>query len=271
MKLVQYALPAAAFAASLSHAALGAAPQPGSVRLEAWVGGLDAGSLLIANKLGPAGYEVHMAMRSAGLINWLTGATAEIDGAGGLTASGPAPNRYVQHTATSKGEHLVELSYAGNPPVGSLAKDINLRAPGGPKDERDQAIPIPAEERQGAVDPIGAMLALSEGALAGKSSLKVRVFDGKVVYDLAGQVEGPAKHNIQGRDFSGIDLTLATMPVAGFKPFQLKTWSKAKVLMTLDPSTGLPLRLESDSFFSPVLVGATALCPPDPDCSLPKK
>lgn len=247
-----------------------AVPESGQVRLEAWLGGIDGAAMLISKTLDPGDYEVHVDVRSNGLVNWLTGLQAEVDGRGRLGSEGPLPRAYSQHIATTKGDHLVEVRFAGDPPLGTMIHDLDQRAPGGPRDERDKTPPPPEDQVRGALDPLAALLALGRQVSAGESRVAVRVFDGKLVYDLTGQVSGPARHNIDGREFSSLDLELAPKPLSGFKPFQFKTWSAAKVQLSLDPRTGLPLRISSDSFFTPVLVSVRALCPPDPDCALPK-
>ncbi|MGO8779503.1 MAG: DUF3108 domain-containing protein [Rhodomicrobium sp.] len=170
-----------------------------------------------------------------GAVNW-KGVTASH---GLMTANGPVPLNYTFHYATSDKREAVEIRFQQR-----MVQDIIINPPSHPG---ARSVPITAADLQNVVDPLSAVILLSQARLsrfsgADACTKRLPIFDGKIRYDLVLSPKGTRtigsgrSHNIayvcrvnyvpiaghkQGKtsDYAtgntGIEIWLVPMPEAG--------------------------------------------------------
>ncbi len=259
------------FAGALLLALLAASPvRADSSRLEGFWGGLKGADILFSAAETEAGWEGRIAIRSAGFLRVLGGFDTEVEAHGPVGDRGAIPEDYSQHVISRSSDRIVEVRYAGEPILGSRVRDLVLFADPSRSKRDGENLPEPPESmRMGAIDPLSAILALGRHAIAGETRFTLPVYDGRRRFDVEVAVLGPGRIEIGGQERNSLRLRATVHPLAGFRPFHLRWWTDAKFDIALDPRSGMPLRVASDSFLVAVVVTAKALCPPANGCELP--
>lgn len=247
--------------------ARGAAPV--TLVMQGWWGGTKAADILLTASDGSERWRGSMQIRSAGIIHWLTGVETDIEGEGRVTRGALLPDDYRQHVTSYKSERMVELAFSGEPPLGRRLRDERIRVDPSATHDPEAVPDLPEEQRRDTIDPLAAILGLGHRALAGESRFTLPVYDGRRRYDLAVQVAGHRRVPIDGHDRDVIAVNLVMHPIAGFNRYHLRWWTNAAFTAALDPATGLPLRIASDSFMVSVVLTTKLVCPPAEGCQLP--
>jgi Protein of unknown function (DUF3108) len=170
-----------------------------------------------------------------GAVSW-QGTTSSY---GMMTANGPVPQNYTFRYATNERREAIELRFQQR-----MVQDIIINPPSHPS---SRAVPITAAHLQNVVDPLTAVVLLSQARLSRGNDAcdkRIPIFDGRIRYDLvlspkgtrtvggAGRLHGTAyvcrvgyvplaghKLGKQGADYAtgntGIEVWLVPVPEAG--------------------------------------------------------
>lgn len=166
-----------------------------------------------------------------------------------------AETRQRQFTSQSRShrmESLLEVDFTGPP---RTIIDHVRRTDGEDSEPRP---PVPEEMKAGSLDPLTALMQASERILTAPpgETFTVPVFDGRNRYDVEITVTGPKSTDVAGRRIDGVAATLEFKPLAGFRPRSREMWNGATFTALLDPATGLPARIVSESFTVGTVISA---------------
>ena len=141
-----------------------------------------------------------------------------------MTANGPVPQNYTFRYATNDRREAVEIRFQQR-----MVQDIIINPPAYPG---ARSVPITAADLQNVVDPLSAVVLLSQARLsrmaARACNKRLPIFDGKIRYDLvlsvakgARQIKGAGK--LQGPAYV---CRVNYVPIAGHKPGKerLRNW-----------------------------------------------
>jgi hypothetical protein len=143
-----------------------------------------------------------------GTYTW-EGATTS---SGALTASGPVPQNYMFRYATGSRRETVELRFQQK-----MVQDISINPPAYPGSRR---VPITAAHLQNVVDPLSALVLLSQARVGREDACNKRlpIFDGRIRYDLVFSPKGTRTINAAGRlRGTAYVCSVRYVPVAGHK------------------------------------------------------
>lgn len=218
------------------------AADPVEVRYEVFWGGFHAAQAQVIRAPGDS----RLAVQATGLMESLSSFVLE------------AETRQQQFTSQSRSQRMesaVEVDFTGPP---RTIIDHIRRTDG---EESEPRPPVPEGLKAGTLDPLSALMQASERALAAApgEAFAVPVFDGRNRYDVRIEVVGPKSATVTGRHIDGIGATLEFKPLAGFRPRSLEMWDGAKFNVLLDPDTGLPARIVSESFTVGTVISAVPL------------
>ncbi len=146
-----------------------------------------------------------------GAVNW-KGVTSSY---GLMTANGPVPQNYTFRYATSDRHEAVEIRFQQR-----MVQDIIINPPAHPGSRN---VPITAADLQNVVDPLSAVILLSQSRLsrfggADACNKRLPIFDGKVRYDLVLSPKGTRSIGGSGK-LQGIAYVCRVnyVPIAGHK------------------------------------------------------
>jgi hypothetical protein len=143
-----------------------------------------------------------------GTYTW-EGATTS---SGAMTASGPVPQNYMFRYATGGRRETVELRFQQK-----MVQDISINPPAFPGSRR---VPITAAHLQNVVDPLSALVLLSQARSSREDACNKRlpIFDGRIRFDLVLSPKGTRTVSAAGR-LRGIAYVCSVryVPVAGHK------------------------------------------------------
>ncbi len=195
------------------------------------------------NAVFPDGtYSAAARFQSAGLLRWFddTDITAEVSGY--RRGAALAPWRYEHINASSDKGRVVGINFDGgrampdvNPPFGSMGEP-----------------PASDAEREGAIDPISALLSLSlvsPAVTTGACEGRLPVFDGKARYDL--RLENGGRDRVRTNAWRGEALVCRAWlePINGYDPGDRPTAEELErpVTMWLAPIEGsyVPVRYQA--------------------------
>jgi hypothetical protein len=177
--------------------------------------GAQIGEFKIRSAITPRQYSLQAnAELSAlfGLVSW-KGVTSSF---GLMTANGPAPQNYTFRYATSDKREAVELRFQQR-----TVQDIIINPP---VRYGARAVPITAEDLQNVVDPLSAIVLLTQARpsrLTGAEACNKRlpIFDGKIRYDLVLSPKGTRKIDEEVGKLRGTAFVCRVnfVPIAGHK------------------------------------------------------
>jgi hypothetical protein len=143
-----------------------------------------------------------------GTYTW-EGATTS---SGSITANGPVPQNYMFRYATGNRRETVELRFQQK-----MVQDISINPPAFPGSRR---VPITAAHLQNVVDPLSAIVLLSQ-ARAGREDAcnkRLPIFDGRIRYDLVLSPKGTRSISAAGRlRGTAYVCSVRYVPLAGHK------------------------------------------------------
>ncbi len=156
----------------------GAAPADVTLHYEVMVGGLHATSLQFSLSLEENGsdeelYHGRFKAWAEGMLSWIVDFEMASEISGKLSSSGFSPERYQARSAWGGNERTVAMTFDD-----SGLPDANVV----PQPERP---PVPAEYRDGKLDPLSTLLTLIYGAAAGGCNDQVEAYDGRRIYRVA--------------------------------------------------------------------------------------
>lgn len=146
-----------------------------------------------------------------GAVNW-RGVTTSY---GLMTANGPVPQNYTFHYATSDRREAVEIRFQQR-----MVQDIIINPPAHPGSRN---VPITAADLQNVVDPLSAVILLSQARLsrfggADACNKRLPIFDGKIRYDLVLSPKGTRSIGNSGKlQGTAYVCHVSYVPIAGHK------------------------------------------------------
>jgi hypothetical protein len=143
-----------------------------------------------------------------GTYTW-EGATTS---SGVMSASGPVPQNYMFRYATGAKRETVELRFQQK-----MVQDISINPPAYPGSRR---VPITAAHLQNVVDPLSAIILLSQARSSREDACNKRlpIFDGRIRYDLVLSPKGTRAVSAAGRlRGTAYVCSVRYVPVAGHK------------------------------------------------------
>ncbi|MEZ5864075.1 MAG: DUF3108 domain-containing protein [Geminicoccaceae bacterium] len=177
------------------------------------VGGVSVADLELRLRCSGDLASVQMVMRNSGLAALVSGShrtdmTAEVT----MGEAGPRPSRFSALYTKPDRTRETALVFAAD---GSLA-DLVVRHRG-----REQESPVPPALRQPSIDPLGALLELSDWlarAPAPDATMTLPIFDGRKRGDLETVYRGRGTIEVEGREREAHHLTAALRGLSGFEP-----------------------------------------------------
>ncbi len=145
-----------------------------------------------------------------GAVSW-QGVTSS---RGLMTANGPVPQSYSFRYATSDRHESIELRFQQR-----MVQDIIINPPAHPGPRN---VPITAADLQNVVDPLSAVVLLSQARLRGHGgdacNKRIPIFDGKIRYDLVLSPKGTRTIGSSGKlHGTAYVCRVAYVPIAGHK------------------------------------------------------
>lgn len=223
LKVMRNAVPALALLATLAaHTGLSAASAlaGGSkvfARYDIAFNGLNIGTFRFHSNWTTSGYH----MRAGAQISLLSGVlyewNARTESSGRLTAEGPRPERYSFGYESGDKAGSVQLRFNG-----SSVSHVNVDPP--PNGKR---VPVKNQHMSGVLDPLSAVIGLSQlrRPNRGRESCndELRIFDGKMRYDLALRYKSTRQVSSAGYDGPAYVCRVNFRPIAGHKPDKKET------------------------------------------------
>lgn len=232
------------FLALLTLAATPAGAAEMALTYSLHVGGvhvLDADARL---RLGDDGYQAGMRLQTDGLLGQLAAWKTDISAQGDWAAAPlPRPRRFTAQGSWRDEPRLTTVDYL---PDGTPT--LTLADPE-PEKERE---PVPAELRQGTVDPVSAIVAvLDRVAKKGDCDLTVPVYDGRQRYDLVFATAGETV--LEASDLSihagrALSCTVRYKPLAG-------RWKQARPQRDRDREGAARKDIPVMLYIAPIAVG----------------
>jgi hypothetical protein len=242
-----------------------ATAEPLGYRYDIMWGGFHAGELAITRDDQDTAYRSDMSIRTLGMFDTLLRLRFTAESVGARSTDTLSPGHYQTHFHNRREERLLRVEFDPGSGRGTTVLDevLAVFAPP-PDDEEAPPPPVPAELRSGASDPLTNILALGQRARAalsgGPTSFRTASFDGRRRYDFAVTVKGRQTVTIRDHTFDAILVTMVLKPLAGFKPRLQKMWGDAEYAVYLDPASGLPLRIQTDSFVAATVITMVEAC-----------
>lgn len=189
-----------------------------AVNYDVNLGGLTLGSGRMRVNLSETTYDAQIAIRTAGLADWLFNSTYDNTSRGARVDNDIFPSEYNSdfHGRRDDDFQLVEIGYDGTTPY-LVSSDPSY----GPRLER---FPVTEEQRENSYDPLNAAMYLISGMPFSEEAPcgdRIRVFDGRRRYDLVMEHVGYEDIRVRrGEVWDGEVLVcqLNYEEVAGFKP-----------------------------------------------------
>lgn len=242
MRALALGLAAMVVQVGLAQIAPALATEPVEVRYDIFWGGFHAAQAQIIR----APDDSRLSVQATGVMENLSAFVLE------------AETRQRQFTSQSRShrmESVLEVDFTGPP---RTVIDHVRRTDGEDSEPRP---PVPEALKAGTLDPLTALMEASERALTAAPGeiFIVPVFDGRNRYNVRIELTGPKSADVAGRRIDGIGATLEFKPLAGFRPRSREMWDGAKFSVLLDPATGLPARIVSESFTVGTVISAVPL------------
>jgi Protein of unknown function (DUF3108) len=132
-----------------------------------------------------------------------------------MTANGPVPQAYSFRYSTNDRHEAIELRFQQR-----MVQDILINPPQHPGSRN---VPITAADLQNVVDPLSAIILLSQARLSRNNgdacSKRLPIFDGKIRYDLVLSLKGTRSISPTGRlHGTAYVCRVSYVPIAGHKP-----------------------------------------------------
>lgn len=250
-------------AVGLAAAALpaGAADAAG-YRYEIFWGGFHAADASLTRGEGDGGYRANLSVHTAGTIGRWFPFLMEAVSDGTLNSPEPRPRQFDVNSRSRSAVTEIQVAFEGGAARTVLDQVRRLR----PADDESEPRPeVPAELRAGTLDPLAALVAFGSRVAAGAPKFTLPVFDGRRRYDVVVEARGEKRTTMNRQAVSGLEAAIAITPLAGFKTRERERWEGSKFAILMDPSTQLPLRIQSENFGVATVISAIAPCD-SPSC-----
>lgn len=200
------------------------------VRYEVFWGGFRAAEARLAHQDQISA----LTIRATGLVDDFTAFALEAERQSG---------QFRTHSKGRKWESLLAVDFTGTPRI--VIDEVRRDQP-----EKEPRPPVPDAMKVGTLDPLSALVQASRRVLDGRpgDSFTLAIYDGRNRYDAKIRVEGPARIDVTNRTLSGTKASLELLPRAGFRKKSHALWNGATFSLLVDPLTGLPIRIVSESF-----------------------
>lgn len=207
---------------------LGPAAGAADIRYEVFWGGFRAAEARLAQQGGL----LELTVRATGMVDSLTAFALEAE---------REQAQFRSYSRGSKWESLVAVDFTG--PPRTLLDHTRRTEP-----EKEPRPPVPEAMKAGTIDPLTALATAGRRVLDGRAgeTFTVAVFDGRNRYDVKVAVEEFARARIE------------IVPLAGFRKKSRETWDAAAFTVVIDPATGLPAKIVSETFAVGTVVRAVA-------------
>ncbi|MCB2109152.1 MAG: DUF3108 domain-containing protein [Rhodobacteraceae bacterium] len=246
---------------------------------EIMLGGLHIGDSMVTFSQSPDAYRTSLSMTSRGMLQWMQNFSAGVSSEGQLVGSAtdaitPVPLTY--RRAWTAPEMASTMTMHFDPRTGLATSEEKLFNPATgatltpedmPWNTRRSPLPdVPEKLRLGAMDPVAAFvsarLAIRD---AGKSEVRVPIYDGRRRYDIISTASTPRSYTIRDQTHDVVPVTSRVEPVFGFEPDAEDRMreGEGKVLFSNDERF-VPLQvILGNSMFSSVM-NLVADCERDP-------
>jgi hypothetical protein len=237
-----------------------AAAETFNIRYDIYAGGFKALGMDARVTLAERTYDVEVALKTAGWIDWMLGFNQRI-GSRGIVEAAVRPLLYQSEGVFLGKRRTTRLDYRD---------DGRIEATMIPLDEKDDRPPVPEAMKPGTIDPVSVLVAVNQAAAAGRlpCSGKAPVFDGRRRYNLAMEDGGVAAvAPTQYSTFTGpaVRCLITIERLGGFIPasrFNPETENRVHVVWLArfgESGTWLPVRLDSESTYGDVVGHLTAI------------
>lgn len=209
------------------------APSPASaeeIRYEVYWGGFRAAEVRLAHQDQTS----ELTVRATGLVDSVTAFALEAERQAG---------EFRAHSKGRKWESLLAVDFTGTPRI--VIDEVRRSEP-----EKEPRPPVPDAMKAGTLDPLSALVQASQGVLDGRPGdrFTLAIYDGRNRYDAKVSIDGPHRVSLANRVLAGTRATLEIVPLAGFRKKSRELWDGAVFSFLVDPVTGLPTRIVSESF-----------------------
>lgn len=237
-----------------------AAAETFNIRYEIYAGGFKALTLDTRALLAERTYDVEIALKTAGWIDWLISFQQKL-GSRGITEAATRPLLYQSEGVFLGKRRSIRLDYRAD---GAIETTLD------PSDEKDERTPLPDSMKPGTIDPVSVLVAANHAAAKGglPCSGKAPVYDGRRRFNLVMVDDGVAVvEPTQYSRFSGpaVRCRITMERLGGFMPnprFNPETENRVHVLYLArfgETGAWLPVRLESESTYGNVIGHMTAI------------
>jgi len=231
-----------------------AAAETFNIRYEIYAGGFKALTLDTRAVLAERTYDIDVALKTAGWIDWLISFHQKL-GSRGVTEASTQPLLYQSDGVFLGKRRTTRLDYRAD---GAIEAALN------PPNENDERTPVPDSMKPGTIDPVSVLVAVNHAAAKGglPCSGKAPVFDGRRRFNLVMVDDGVAPvEPTQYSPFSGpaVRCRITMERLGGFMPnprFNPETENRVHVLYLArfgETGVWLPVRMESESTYGNVI------------------
>jgi len=179
--------------------------------------GLSIGTFRFHSNWNSTAYHLRAGARISLLNGILFEWNARTESAGRLTSNGPKPERYKFGYESGEKAGSVRLRFDG-----SSVSNVNVDPP--PKSNR---VPVQRQHMRGVIDPLSAVIGLSQFRRAKRGAQscndELRIFDGKMRYDITLRYKGTRRVNSAGYNGPAYVCRAKFRAIAGHKPNKEET------------------------------------------------
>jgi hypothetical protein len=186
-------------------------PASVSARYKLKFNGVNVGSLDFNSTTGPHGYTLKTAAQVSvlfGTVQWVGNTTVS----GVVAAHQPSPSTYAFDWLKNKKGGAIKLGFVGN-----KATSVSVEPPNKPSPE---VVPITEAHKQGVLDPLSAVMAMTRADGAEPCDRRASVFDGKHRFNIVMSFKRQARiapRKPGGASSIGYVCRLTYEPIAGHK------------------------------------------------------
>lgn len=186
-----------------------AAEQPGALRYQIEVAGVQVGDVDVRAEAGEDAAQARVRWRIDGLLGLMDRERGRLEGRGRVEAGRVEPESFEAAYEKSDRRREAAITYG---PDGSI-RELELR-----RDGRRRGSEVPEDLRAGTVDTITALWRLRDWlAAGGEEAASLPVFDGRRRYDLQARRLGRQEAELHGRDVQAWRVELTLVPISGFE------------------------------------------------------
>ncbi len=180
--------------------------------------GVGLGNVALGIEETADGYHMHAQVHSKGIVNLFTRHTSNTEVTGTRKGNRYQPLRYESHYMTKKKPRHVKLAFDEK---GVVTEEFN-----DPPEDRSDRPEVPHSLKDGAVDPLTALLLTQGGAAQFKG------FDAKRLYEVKSQQGENAVAHILGERRKAVSYVLSRKPLGGMTAKEQTEYNKGEPPLT---------------------------------------